>query len=82
MGINTDLAPWLQASKLSFSTDLGGSLKGAFSADIIVVGAGIAGASAAFEFAEAGFNVLVLEKENEVASLGSGNLQEIGRAHV
>lgn len=75
MGINTDLAPWLQASKLSFSPDLEGSLKGAFSADIIVVGAGIAGASAAFEFAEAGFNVLVLEKENEVASLGSGNLQ-------
>ncbi len=67
------LAPWLKSPKMKLARSPG--YDGAFSADVIVVGAGIAGASAAFEFAEAGLSVLVLERESQEASLGSGNLQ-------
>lgn len=43
--------------------------------DVIVVGAGIAGASTAYTLAEAGMRVLVLEKAEMPATKGSGNLQ-------
>ncbi|MHC5225239.1 FAD-dependent 5-carboxymethylaminomethyl-2-thiouridine(34) oxidoreductase MnmC1 [Ignatzschineria sp. LJL83] len=43
--------------------------------DLIVVGAGIAGAMVAFRFAEAGYKIAVLEREAKVAEAGSGNLQ-------
>lgn len=42
---------------------------------VIVIGAGIAGASTAAALAERGFNVTVLEAKNEAAQGGSGNPQ-------
>lgn len=70
----TDLvAPWNQYSPLSLNSEQ--YAQHHFDADIIVIGAGIAGASVAFEMAEQGFRVQVLEKEAEPATLGSGNVQ-------
>lgn len=43
-------------------------------AHVIVVGAGLAGASVAFELAEAGWFVTVLESKNKIAEGASGNL--------
>ena len=71
--MNQGIAPWLQYPKLSLSDNY--YQNESLAADIIVIGAGIAGASAAFEMAEAGFKVLVLEREERPATAGSGNVQ-------
>lgn len=71
--MNLGIAPWLQYPKLSLSDNY--YQNESLAADIIVIGAGIAGASAAFEMAEAGFKVLVIEREKEPATAGSGNVQ-------
>lgn len=42
-------------------------------ADAVVVGAGLAGAAVAYRLAKAGYKVTVLEAEDSVASLASGN---------
>lgn len=67
------MLPWLQNPKLLLkSIDYQDQN---LDYDVIVVGAGIAGASAAFKLAEAGMTVVVLEKEALPAQAGSGNCQ-------
>lgn len=65
--------PWLKSPKLLLNATDYQNIK--IDYDLIVVGAGIAGAAAAFKFAEAGYRVAVLEKEAAPAEAGSGNLQ-------
>ncbi len=65
--------PWLQSPRLSLNS--ASYDKALLDSDIIVVGAGIAGSCAAFQLAEAGFQVMVLEKEAAPAEAGSGNRQ-------
>ena len=72
--------PWYQAPKIIWSTEqyqAEGIERHRYDAlyDFIIVGGGIAGASSAYELANAGFRTLLLEAEAEVASRGSGNLQ-------
>lgn len=68
--------PWFQIPDISLER-VRDQQKGQvpYDADVIVVGAGIAGASAAFELAERGYSVLVLERAEKPATLGSGNRQ-------
>lgn len=69
--------PWYQAPKIDWEGDAH-SIETALEAplyDFIIVGAGIAGATAAYELTNAGFRILLLEAEGEVATQGSGNLQ-------
>ncbi|MSN96485.1 bifunctional tRNA (5-methylaminomethyl-2-thiouridine)(34)-methyltransferase MnmD/FAD-dependent 5-carboxymethylaminomethyl-2-thiouridine(34) oxidoreductase MnmC [Campylobacter sp. FMV-PI01] len=42
--------------------------------NVLIIGAGVAGLISGFKFKKAGFNVLIAEKESEVATNGSGNL--------
>lgn len=65
--------PWLTAPQLILSEALYRSYS--IDADVIVVGAGIAGASVAYHCAESGLSVVVLECEAEAATAGSGNRQ-------
>ena len=65
--------PWLQIPRMTLDDSHYGEVQPQY--DVIIVGAGIAGASAAFKFAEAGYRVAVLEKEAQAAQAGSGNLQ-------
>lgn len=66
-------APWLQNPKVSLNHSDYENVTVDY--DIAIVGAGIAGAATAFKFAEAGFKVVLLEKEALPAQAGSGNLQ-------
>ncbi len=47
------------------------------SADIVVIGAGLAGCAVAYALARKGFNVLVLEQADAIASGASGNRQAV-----
>lgn len=67
------MLPWLQGPKLVLMSEEYQAAH--LDYDLIVVGAGIAGAAAAFKFAEAGLQVAVLDKEAQPASVGSGNQQ-------
>ncbi len=70
------MIPWYQAPKIKWASERYLAEEGEEPPyDFIVVGAGIAGASAAYELVNAGFRILLLEAESEVASRGSGNLQ-------
>lgn len=66
-------APWLQSPLLSL--DNASYDEQLLDSDVIVIGAGIAGSCAAFQLAEAGLQVTVLEKEDAPAEAGSGNRQ-------
>lgn len=71
--MSAGVLPWLQSPKLRLdSADYQGK---AIDYDVVIVGAGIAGAAAAFKLAEAGMSVAVLEKEALPAQAGSGNHQ-------
>lgn len=65
--------PWLKYPKLLLNTTHYQNIN--IDYDLIIAGAGIAGAAAAFRFAEEGLQVAVLEKEHSPAEAGSGNLQ-------
>lgn len=71
--MSDSIAPWFQNSPVFLHSPQ--YQQHHVDADIIVVGAGIAGASVAFEMAEQGFRVRVLEKAVQPATLGSGNIQ-------
>lgn len=59
-------APWLQLPEYNASTR-----------EVIVIGAGLAGCSAASALARRGFHVTVLEQEGEIAGGASGNRQAV-----
>ncbi len=65
--------PWLEIPR-SMSGDLSYE-QYSLVADAIVIGAGIAGASVAYHFAQAGLKVWVLDKAATPATAGSGNRQ-------
>lgn len=52
------------------------------SLNVLIIGAGIAGAACAFELAKRNVPVTVLEAENDVAQLGSGNQQGLLYAKI
>ncbi|MES3008161.1 MAG: bifunctional tRNA (5-methylaminomethyl-2-thiouridine)(34)-methyltransferase MnmD/FAD-dependent 5-carboxymethylaminomethyl-2-thiouridine(34) oxidoreductase MnmC [Pseudomonadota bacterium] len=59
-------APWLQLPDYTATTR-----------EVIVIGAGLAGCSAAYALARRGFHVTVLEQHGEIASGASGNRQAV-----
>ncbi len=67
------IPPWLQQPQLDVNSSDYQSYVVDY--DCGVIGAGIAGASCAYEFAKQGLRVLVLEKNEEPAQEGSGNPQ-------
>lgn len=67
------MLPWLKNPKFSLNNVNYKDVS--LDYDVIVVGAGIAGSCAAFRLAEAGYQVLVLDKEEKPAQAGSGNRQ-------
>lgn len=64
---------WLDMPNLVLNTDIYDH--SSLNADAIVIGAGIAGASAAYHLAKAGLKVWVLDKAANSATAGSGNRQ-------